>query len=216
MLGSRLFRRQVQQLLNDFDTGLFDTCDALTSDPFYNLPFFQPLLTDTDLVDTDMETNKEKEKEKDKDKDRDREKDKEKDEIKDKDKQLTAACPASSSTTTTTLIKSEVPFIVKLDVIQKDNEYQVVAELPGLSKEDVKLAVKDDMLTISGEKTNEQKIERTNYKRIERTFGKFSRSIKLPRDVDQSKISAAQEHGVLTITLPRIPSPASHQVIQIK
>jgi len=220
MLGSQIFRRQVKQLLNDLDTGLFDTSDTLINDPFYHCPFFHPLLTDNADMETEAETDKmkkegrERDKEKEKEKEQDeQDKDKDKEKEKEKEKQLTAASSSSSSSLTKW---GEVPISVKLDVIQKDNEYQVVAELPGMNKEDVKLSVKDDILTISGEKTNEQKIEKNNYKRIERSFGKFSRSIRLPRDVDHSKINASQEHGVLTITLPRIPSPANQQLIQIK
>jgi len=108
-------------------------------------------------------------------------------------------------------------FMVKCDVIEHEKEYLMTAELPGITKDDVKISVKNDILTISGEKKQEKKIiEQGNIKRTERCFGKFSRSIRLPRDADESKITATQEHGVLTVTIPRIPSEQTQRSVPIK
>jgi len=104
-------------------------------------------------------------------------------------------------------------FNVKLDLMEHDKEYLLTAELPGINKEDVKITVKDDIMNISGQKENKVDINKQNYRRSERSFGKFSRSIRLPRDVDESKITATQENGVLTVTIPR-RTPSTVQNMQ--
>jgi len=104
-------------------------------------------------------------------------------------------------------------FNVKLDLMEHDKEYALTAELPGINKEDIKITVKDDIMNISGQKENKIDINRQNYRRSERSFGKFSRSIRLPRDVDESKITATQENGVLTVTIPR-RTPSTIQNMQ--
>src|SRR5947208_1566313 len=82
----------------------------------------------------------------------------------------------------------------------KDKLY-VHAEIPGINKNDVKVNVTGDVLTISGEKKTEQKDENKNYYRIERTQGAFSRSFTLPAEIIVDKIAAEFKDGVLNITL---------------
>ena len=94
-------------------------------------------------------------------------------------------------------------FTPRADVTEdKDNLY-VHAEIPGVNKDDVKVNVTGDVLTISGEKKTEQKDENKNYYRIERTQGAFSRSFTLPAEIVVDKISAEFKDGVLNITLPK-------------
>ncbi|MEO0184923.1 MAG: Hsp20/alpha crystallin family protein [candidate division WOR-3 bacterium] len=88
--------------------------------------------------------------------------------------------------------------------IEEDNENFIVkAELPGLKKEDVKIAVRGNLLTISGERKQEEETKNKTYHRIERSYGKFSRTISLPSEVDVNKIKAVYKDGVLHITLPK-------------
>ena len=79
----------------------------------------------------------------------------------------------------------------------------VKAELPGLGKEDVEVDVSDNVLTISGEKKSQEKVERKDYHRIERTYGSFSRSIRLPGEVVTEQAKASFENGVLEIRIPK-------------
>ena len=79
----------------------------------------------------------------------------------------------------------------------------ISAELPGLSKEDVKINIADDILTISGEKKQREKVEGNTYHRIERTYGKFQRNFSLPTHIQGDKVKAGFKDGVLTVTLPK-------------
>ncbi|MGH2575041.1 MAG: Hsp20/alpha crystallin family protein [Ignavibacteria bacterium] len=94
-------------------------------------------------------------------------------------------------------------FTPRVDVTEDNDNLYVQAEIPGVSKNDVKVSVVGDILTISGEKKNEQRDENKNYYRIERTSGSFSRSFTLPAEIISNKISAEFKDGVLNITLPK-------------
>lgn len=88
-----------------------------------------------------------------------------------------------------------------LDVYQDKDQFTVVAELPGLKKEDIELSFQDGVLTISGERKQEKKGEE-GY-RNERFFGRFQRSVTLPTSVDGNKVKATYEDGILKVVLPK-------------
>lgn len=90
------------------------------------------------------------------------------------------------------------------DVIEEENEIRVVCELPGMTTEEVELSLENNVLTISGEKT-EKREQRTGetYHISERRWGRFSRSFVLPREVDQERIEASFKNGVLAVTIPK-------------
>jgi len=90
-----------------------------------------------------------------------------------------------------------------VDVIEDEKEYLVKAELPEVKKDDVKISVQDDVLTVSGERTQEKEEKGKKFHRIERAYGSFSRSFTLPEDADASKIAADFKNGVLTVHLPK-------------
>jgi HSP20 family protein len=89
-----------------------------------------------------------------------------------------------------------------LDLYQDKDQFTVVAELPGLKKEDIELSLHDGVLTISGERKQEKKGGEEGY-RNERFFGHFQRSITLPARVDGGKIKATYQDGVLKVVLPK-------------
>lgn len=91
------------------------------------------------------------------------------------------------------------------DVVERENEIQVICELPGLGRDEVELSLENNVLTISGEKQEqrEQGGESDTYHLSERRWGRFSRSFVLPREVDQERINAHFENGVLTISIPK-------------
>jgi len=92
----------------------------------------------------------------------------------------------------------------RVDITEDEKNLFVHAELPGMSKESVNIAVSEDkMLTIKGEKKKESLEENTNYIRSERKFGSFSRSFLLPEFVDLEKVEAKFENGVLEIILEK-------------
>jgi HSP20 family protein len=106
------------------------------------------------------------------------------------------------------LLRYETSFGVSapvVDVVEKEKEYQISAELPGLDEKDVEVSVSDDMLTIKGEKKEEKEEKAKNYYLSERRYGAFQRSFQLPSGVDAEKIEASFQKGVLTVTLPKTP-----------
>ena len=92
-----------------------------------------------------------------------------------------------------------------LDIRENDKEYIIEAEIPGMDKKDVDLVINNGVLTIRGEKKSETKDKNDNYNRIERSFGRFSRDIPLPDEVQHDKINAKFKNGLLKIKLPKKP-----------
>jgi HSP20 family protein len=90
-----------------------------------------------------------------------------------------------------------------VDISETENQYEVNAEIPGLKKEDIKLSVEDNVLTLSGERKVEKETDKKNYHRVERAYGKFERSFRLPKEVDAENIKANYKNGVLTVQLPK-------------
>jgi HSP20 family protein len=89
------------------------------------------------------------------------------------------------------------------DVIEAEDRIRVVVELPGMRSEEIDLELENNVLTISGEKREERQEENDAWHLSERRYGKFSRSFALPRDVEQDRIEANFENGVLTVTIPK-------------
>ena len=92
----------------------------------------------------------------------------------------------------------------RTDVIDTGDSYELEAELPGFKKEDIKLDLKDGILTISAEhnENSDQKDEKGNYIRRERTWGSYSRSFDVS-DINTAQIKAGYQNGVLTLNLPK-------------
>ena len=90
-----------------------------------------------------------------------------------------------------------------VDVSETKDEIVVTAEMPGLKKEDIKLSVQDNVITLSGEKKSEEEKKDANFYRLERSFGSFCRSFTLPTPVEAEKIKASFKDGILKVTLPK-------------
>ena len=90
-----------------------------------------------------------------------------------------------------------------VDVYEEGDALVVKAELPGMKKEEIEVTVTGDLLTISGKREKEEKVERKDYHRLERMAGAFSRSLKLPFEVELDKVTAAFRDGVLEIRAPK-------------
>jgi len=103
----------------------------------------------------------------------------------------------------------------RIDVHERDGKFIVHAELPGMSKEEVKVEVVGDMLTIEGERKDEKKEERQGYSYSECRYGSFYRSIPLPEGADTSKATADFGKGVLEVTMP-LSSSREQKVRQIE
>jgi HSP20 family protein len=101
------------------------------------------------------------------------------------------------------------------DIYETENEIVVKAEIPGVKKEDVKLSIQDNVLTLSGERKFEEETKKENYVRVERGYGSFSRSFTLPPSVDAKKISAEFKDGLLEVKLPKLEE-AKPKEVEIK
>lgn len=94
-------------------------------------------------------------------------------------------------------------FSPKIDISNDESSIEVNAELPGLNEKDIQVSLKDDVLTIKGEKKSGDEKKSKDFYRVERRFGSFERSIRVPQEVDAEKIKASFKNGVLNVTLPK-------------
>jgi len=90
-----------------------------------------------------------------------------------------------------------------VDITEDEKEYVVKAEIPEMKKEDIKLNVADDVLSITGERKYEKEEKGKKYHRVERAYGSFVRSFTLPEDADGSKVSAEYKDGLLKVHIPK-------------
>jgi len=95
----------------------------------------------------------------------------------------------------------------RIDVVEREGQFMVHAELPGMSKDDVKVEVADGMLTIEGQRKEEKQEERQGFTYSECRYGSFYRIIPLPEGADPSKATAEFRKGVLEVTMPAAPRP---------
>ncbi|MDH3475310.1 MAG: Hsp20/alpha crystallin family protein [Rhodospirillales bacterium] len=98
---------------------------------------------------------------------------------------------------------AEGTIAVQFDVSETDDSYEISAELPGLEEKDVEVSLEGDLLTVKGEKKAESEKKKKDYYVMERHYGAFRRSFRLPETVDDSKIKASFDKGVLHLTLPK-------------
>jgi HSP20 family protein len=87
---------------------------------------------------------------------------------------------------------------------ETEDAYILEIDLPGVKKEDIEIDVKDNVLSISGERKIKEELKEDNYYKIESRYGKFVRSFTLPKNANIEKISAKSENGVLEIVIPKI------------
>ena len=90
-----------------------------------------------------------------------------------------------------------------VDMSENKEEIVVHAEIPGMDAKDIDISLNGRVLTMKGERKQEQEEKEKNYHRIERRYGSFTRSFELPADVDGNKVKAAYKDGVLTLNLPK-------------
>src|SRR5437660_8221704 len=107
---------------------------------------------------------------------------------------------------------TEATWVPPVDIFEDAEGLRIIAEVPGVKPEDVKISLEDNVLTIKGAKQQvaEERTERVH--RYERTYGTFERSFTLPATVDASNIKASYEHGVLTVTLPKAEKAKPRQI----
>lgn len=108
-------------------------------------------------------------------------------------------------------------FAPSSDAAATGDAYEVNVELPGVSEDDIDITVRENMLTVHGEKKTEREEKGKTYFFSERTYGAFQRSFRLPENSDTDKITADFKDGVLTIRIPKAgPAPETTRRIKIK
>lgn len=91
-----------------------------------------------------------------------------------------------------------------VDIFEEKGKVIIKAEVPGINKDDLDVSITENTVTISGEKKQEEKVERKDYHREERRYGSFCRRFRLPADVDADKAEASFKNGVLELCLPKM------------
>jgi HSP20 family protein len=106
-------------------------------------------------------------------------------------------------------------FSPRVDVVESENAYEVHVAVPGMNKEDFKVEINDNFLTVSGERKfiNEKKDK--NYHTVETQYGSFSRSFTLPENADGAKINAKYNNGILELTIPKDEKKVLKQTIKV-
>ena len=106
-------------------------------------------------------------------------------------------------------------WLPSIDVSETKSDLVIKAELPGMDSKDIDISLSNGFLTIKGEKNQEKEEKDENYHLIERSYGSFTRSVQLPREVQSDKITASFKNGVLRVTLPK-SEEAKKKEIKIK
>jgi HSP20 family protein len=99
-----------------------------------------------------------------------------------------------------------------VDIHETDNSFVVFVELPGMKREDIALEVKDNTLSVRGERRQEKETSDEGVHRLERAHGTFYRAFSLPANVNTSEVKASYKDGVLEITLPKEERAKSRQI----
>jgi HSP20 family protein len=106
-------------------------------------------------------------------------------------------------------------WLPSIDVSETKSDLVIKAELPGMDPKDIDISMNNGFLTIKGEKKHEREEKDENYHLVERSYGSFTRSVRLPREVQSDKITASFKNGVLRVTLPK-SEEAKKKEIKIK
>jgi HSP20 family protein len=108
-------------------------------------------------------------------------------------------------------------FSPSVDVLEREDSFEVKVELPGIKESDVEVSVSEDILTIKGERTPAEGTKQEDFYRNEIAYGSFFREITLPSKVDTKNVDAVYENGILTVTLRRAAGAKPKKVtIQVK
>lgn len=91
----------------------------------------------------------------------------------------------------------------RTDIVELPEHFEVTLDLPGMEKKDINISIVDGILTVSGERKADRKIETDQYSRIERKLGEFQRSFRLPEEVETDTVNAEYKNGVLTLQMKK-------------
>lgn len=98
---------------------------------------------------------------------------------------------------------SAYSFVPKVDIIEDEKAFEIHLAVPGMSKEDFKIDLKDNQLTVSGERKFRNGVEEKNYRSVETQYGAFSKIFVLPENVNAERIEAKYNNGILELVVPK-------------
>ena len=99
---------------------------------------------------------------------------------------------------------TKADWVPKVDVKEEKDKFVILADIPGIDPKNIEITMEKGILTITGHREEEKKSEQEGYQRVERSSGHFYRRFSMPEAVDESKISAKGQHGVLEIVIPKV------------
>lgn len=104
-----------------------------------------------------------------------------------------------------------------VDIYEDEHSVVIKAEVPDVEQKDIEIRIENNTLTMRGERKHASDVKKENYYRVERYFGQFQRSFSLPSSIDQEKVQAACDKGILTITLPKRTEAKPKQIsVEVK
>lgn len=107
-------------------------------------------------------------------------------------------------------------FVPIVNTREGESAYHIDVDLPGVKKEDIKVDINKEILTISGERKTKDEVKEEDYYKVETSFGKFTRSFTLPENIDIENIEARSDNGVLEVIIPKKEEQNSKKSIEIK
>jgi len=107
-------------------------------------------------------------------------------------------------------------FVPAVDIFEEGSDVVIRAELAGLKKEDIKVEVAGNTLTLSGEKRGEEKVQKKDYYRVEQSYGSFSRTLELPEGCKAEEVKASYKDGLLEIRVPKAPEARKSHAVPIE
>jgi HSP20 family protein len=110
---------------------------------------------------------------------------------------------------------SAYSFVPRVDIVEEDKAFEVHVAVPGMNKDDFKIDLNDNYLTISGERKLNREKKEDNFYSMETQYGTFSRSFTLPENVDANQISAKYVNGILEVTIPKDEKKALKTTIKV-
>lgn len=104
-------------------------------------------------------------------------------------------------------------FSAPMDITETETGYTLVLDVPGVSPDQIQIELEDGRVTIHGQRPSPADADEPTWRRVERTFGEFTRKFRLPKVVDQERIEAEYDNGVLTVQLPKLEKKAAKQIV---
>jgi len=112
-------------------------------------------------------------------------------------------------------VKYRGDFVPAINMFEEGNELVIKAELAGIKRDDIKVELSGNLLTLSGEKRDEEKVERKDYYRVEHSYGSFSRTLELPEGVNLDNVKAHYNDGLLEIRIAKKAETRRIQTVPI-